>query len=181
MKIFHLKQEDFTTSCWSGGITTQLLIWPEGASYASREFGVRISSAVVELPESDFTPLPGVTRYLTPLVGSFCLTHPSKVPVVMGPLAEPYRFSGEEPTHCVGTATDFNLMLKGVEGHMALATGETAICPGLNAFFAPESRRFSVDGRIFDMEAGQLLAVFAHEPGEIHLGHGISLACYANV
>ena len=181
MKIIHLKQADFSTSRWSGGTTTELLIWPEGACYATRAFQVRISSAVVELAESDFTPLAGVTRYITPLAGGFTLTHPGKEPVVMGPLAAPYRFSGEESTHCVGTATDFNLMLKGVEGEMCLAAGRTPVCPGLNAFYAPEHRRFAVDGRVFDMEAGQLLVIFADEPGSIDLGQGDCLVCRADI
>lgn len=181
MEVLHLKQADFATSRWSGGTTTELLIWPKGANYSRREFAVRISSAVVELAESDFTPLPGVTRYITPLAGGFTLTHPGKAPVVMGALAEPYRFSGEEPTHCVGTATDFNLMLKGVEGKMWLATGETPIRPGLNAIFAPENRRFAINGQVYALEAGELLAVFACENAQIQLGDGLSLACYAEV
>ena len=181
MNILHLKQADFATSRWSGGTTTELLIWPEGASYASREFAVRISSAVVELAESDFTPLPGVTRYITPLSGGFTLTHPGKAPVVMGPLAAPYRFSGEESTHCVGTATDFNLMLKDTAGEMRLAAGKTPVCPGLNAFFAPGNRRFAVDGRVFEMDAGQLLVIVTDAPGTIDLGRGDCLACYAEI
>ena len=181
MKIIHLKQTDYTTSRWSGGTTTQLLIWPEGADYATREFGVRISSAVVELEESDFTPLQGVERYITPLEGGFTLTHPGKAPVVLGPLAEPYGFSGEEPTHCVGTATDFNLMLKGVEGEMRLATGFTPIRPGLNSFYAPESRRFMVSGQVYALEAGQMLVIFADAADRIDLGQGQSLACYAAI
>lgn len=181
MEILHLKQADFATSRWSGGTTTQLLIWPEGADYASREFRVRISSAVVELPESDFTPLPGVTRYITPLAGGFTLIHPGKAPVVLGPLAEPYRFSGEEATHCVGTATDFNLMLKGVEGEMKLVADETPIRPGLNTFYAPTRCKFTVDSQVYEMEAGQLLVIFADVPGKIHLDKGSCLACYANI
>ena len=181
MKIIHLKQGDYATSRWSGGTTTQLLIWPEGADYAPREFGVRISSAVVELEESDFTPLQGVERYITPLEGGFTLTHPGKAPVVLGPLAAPYRFSGEEPTHCVGTATDFNLMLKGVNGEMGLATGCTLIRPGLNAFYAPESRSFTVAQQVYALEAGQMLVIFADGAGEIDLGQGQTLVCYAAI
>lgn len=181
MKILHLKQEDFATSHWSGGTTTQLLIWPEGASYASREFSVRISSATVELPVSDFTPLPGVTRYITPLSGGFTLTHPGKAPHSMAPLAEPYRFSGEEMTHCVGKATDFNLMLKGVEGEMRLVAGEIPVFPGLNAFFAPENCRLAVDGSVFDLESGELLVVFPEAPARLRLDNGVVLACFAAV
>ena len=181
MKMLHLKQADFATNRWSGGTTTQLFIWPEGASYASREFQVRISSAVVELPESDFTPLPGVTRYITPLSSSFTLTHPGKAPVVMNPLDAPYRFSGEESTHCVGKATDFNLMLKGVEGEMCLAHTDAQLRPGLNAFYAPAPRRFTVDGAEFPLQAGEMLVVITDTPDKILLGPEKCLACYAAV
>lgn len=181
MKILHLKPSDYTTTAWSGGTTTELFIWPEGANYATREFAVRISSAVVELPESDFTPLPGVLRYITPLSGGFTLTHPGKEPIVMGPLAAPYRFSGREATHCVGRATDFNLMLKGVDGQMRLATGETVIQKGLNAFYAPGNRRYTVSDQVYDLAAGELLVVFTEEEHQIQLGEGSSLACYARI
>lgn len=181
MKILHLKKEDFITSAWSGGTTTQLLIWPEDASYASREFQVRISSAVVELAESDFTPLPGVLRYITPLSGGFTLTHPGKAPIVMAPLDEPYRFSGEEATHCVGKATDFNLMLKGTDGEMTLRSAAAEIRPGLNAFYAPESRCYRLDEQEIALGAGELLVVFAEEKHQIQLGQGYSLACYAKI
>jgi environmental stress-induced protein Ves len=107
MRILHLTKQDYKVSQWSGGTTTEVFIWPEGSNYATRKFGLRISSATVDLPESDFTPLPGVMRYIVPLQGSFTLTHPGKQPVVMEPLCQPYRFSGEIPTHCVGKATDF--------------------------------------------------------------------------
>lgn len=181
MRILHLKQTDFTTSAWSGGTTTELFIWPEGASYARREFGIRISSAMVELAESDFTPLPGVLRYITPLSGSFTLSHPGKAPVAMGPLSAPYRFPGGESTHCVGSATDFNLMLRGVEGEMTLGSGRIPVKPGLNAFFAPGERYFTVGGQGYAMDAGQLLVIFADEAGIVDLGPEISLVCFAKI
>ena len=93
MKILHLTEKDYKVGLWSGGSTTELFIWPEGADYSRREFTFRVSSARVDLEESDFTPLMGVTRYITPLTGGFTLTHPDCAPVVMGPLSEPYRFS----------------------------------------------------------------------------------------
>lgn len=181
MEILHLKQGDFVTSRWSGGTTTELLIWPRGSDYSRRAFSVRISSAAVELEESDFTALEGVLRYITPLSGSFTLTHPGKEPIVMGALAEPYRFSGEEATHCVGKATDFNLMLKGVEGRMCRCSGIAPICPGLNAFFAPGDRVYSLNGVEYALKAGELLVVFADAADEIRLGREITLACYANI
>lgn len=181
MKIIHLKEEDLVTTAWSGGTTTQFLIWPADGNYASRQFAVRISSAVVALEESDFTPLPGVTRYITPLEGGFTLTHPGKSPVVMAPLDTPYCFPGGESTHCVGKARDFNLMLQGVEGEMCLAHTDAQLRPGLNAFYAPAPRRFTVDGAEFPLQAGEMLVVITDTPGKILLGPEKCLACYAAV
>ena len=53
-----LTPADYLTTSWSGGTTTQLTIAPAGAVYADRDFLWRVSSATVELDESDFTALP---------------------------------------------------------------------------------------------------------------------------
>ena len=181
MNILQLKAQDFVTTAWSGGTTTQLLIWPEGSDYGRREFAVRISSAVVALEESDFTPLEGVQRYITPLSGGFTLTHPGKTPVVMAPLDPPYCFSGEESTHCLGKATDFNLMLKGVAGEMVRCNGICPIRPGLHAFYAPEAGEFKLSGQCYCMAPGELLVVFAENTATIDLGQNHCLACYAAI
>lgn len=181
MKCLHLTPKDYAASAWSGGTTTQLLIWPENGDYSRREFQVRISSATVELEESDFTPLYGVERYITPLSGGFTLTHPGKMPISMAPLDAPYRFSGEESTHCMGKATDFNLMLKGVDGQMILAKGECLVKPGLNAFYAPGNRQYTVDGKVYSMLPGEMLVIFADTAANIHLGEEMTLACFAAV
>lgn len=161
MNIIHLHRSDFKTAAWSGGTTTELFLYPEGGSYARRDFLFRISSATVELAESDFTPLPGVERYITPLGGRFTLTHPGVPPLTLTPGSVPYRFSGEIPTHCVGQATDFNLMLKGCTGRMALCRDSAPIHPGFTAFFAKAPTVFTLDGRRFALEQGELLAVFS--------------------
>ncbi len=176
MHILHLTNKDYKTSRWSGGTTTELFIWPAGASYADREFAFRISSAVVDLAESDFTPLPGVERWITPLSGGFTLLHPGKTPTVMDPLAQPYRFSGGEATHCVGKATDFNLMLKGVAGEMAISRGKTPVLPGFNSFYALENAVFQLDGR-HTMAPGDLLAVFSDTEATIDLGTAPVMVC----
>lgn len=181
MKITHLKKEDYKTSAWSGGTTTQLYIYPEDGDYASRCFKVRISSAAVDLEESDFTPLPGVERWITPLVGGFTLTHPGQFPVVMGPMDDPYHFSGGINTHCVGRALDFNLMLKGVEGRMELAAGMAKIESGLNAFYPVAETTIMVNGESIMMEGGELLVVESGCADTLLLGEGMVLCCYAQV
>ena len=177
MRILHLTSKDYKTSAWSGGTTTELFIWPAGADYAAREFSFRVSSAVVELAESDFTPLAGVDRWITPLSGGFTLTHPGKASVEMGPLATPYGFSGEEPTHCVGRATDFNLMLKGVRGEMTIGSGVAAVRPGCNCYYALEDGVFCLEDPVA-VKAGDLLVVFAQEQAVIDLGQKQAIICH---
>ena len=179
MRILHLTEKDYKVGLWSGGSTTELFIWPKGADYGKREFTLRVSSARVDLEESDFTPLMGVTRYITPLSGGFTLTHPGSVPVAMEPMAEPYRFSGEIQTHCVGKATDFNLMLKGVEGEMALCREEWQIRPGFNCLYAVEDTAVDLESG-YTLKAGELLVVFAEEVSTEAVS-AKAIACFAAV
>lgn len=181
MKIIHLTKDDYTTQTWSGGTTTEAYIYPEGANYATRQFLFRISSAKVDLPESDFTPLEGVTRYITPVSGGFTLTHPGMPPMEMAPLAFPYRFSGETPTHCVGQATDFNLMLKGVEGFMMVHHGSAPVCSGFNCFYPLEDSVFSMDENRYEMKAGDLLVIFSSENAAILLGDAPVIGCWVDI
>ena len=181
MKIIHLSAKDFRTSTWSGGTTTELYLYPENGSYASRDFLLRISSATVDLEESDFTPLEGVERYITPLRGSFTLSHPGDNTVVLGSLATPYRFWGHTPTHCVGKATDFNLMLKGCTGHMELYRTSAPIKAGFNGYYPTESTCFTLEGKCYEMAAGDLLVIFSREEGCLCLGSAPTLTCWAEI
>ena len=181
MQILHLDSKAYTVSQWSGGTTTEVFIWPKGANYASREFQVRISSATVELEESDFTALPGVTRYIVPLQGGFTLTHPGQSPVVMGPLTEPYRFSGEIATHCVGRATDFNLMLKGVEGKMDICRETAPIQPGITCLYAPEECEVTISGESHRLAVGESLLILTRKTATVAISGGAAICCYADV
>lgn len=75
MTLTHLTPADYVTTQWSGGATTQLAIAPKGAVYADRDFLWRLSSATVELDESDFTPLPAYDRVISTLRGYMVLAH----------------------------------------------------------------------------------------------------------
>lgn len=106
-----LTAKDYVVSAWSGGITSQIAISPAPARYADRAFLWRVSSASVELEESDFTALPDYRRLIAPLRGAMELRHNGGAAVVL----EPYQvhgFSGGDITHSKGRCTDFNLMLR---------------------------------------------------------------------
>lgn len=118
MRAVIRKQEDFITSKWSGGDTTQLYLYPEQGEYKTGNFQVRISSATVEAERSDFTSLPGVERYLMIFQGHLDMTHGSDEKVSLEPY-ETDRFDGGVPTVSFGRVVDFNLMLKnGARGEM---------------------------------------------------------------
>jgi len=113
-----IKQNDYITTEWSGGKTTQLFIYPEDSNYDARNFKFRLSSATVELGESEFTKLEGIHRFITPLNGELKLTHNHKDYINLKPF-EIYEFDGGINTTSYGIVKDFNLMLgNGVKGEL---------------------------------------------------------------
>ena len=114
-----LTKQDYLTTTWSGGTTTQLAIFPLDAKYAERDFLWRVSSAAVNLEESDFTDLPDYERLIAALEGEMVLTHNGGEPIRLRPF-QVHAFSGAEATHSRGRCTDFNLMLRRgrAEGNM---------------------------------------------------------------
>ena len=116
MKIRSVNKDDFKTTRWSGGTTTEFFIYPPGADYQKRKFAARISRAVIEDEYSKFTELPGVTRYLALLSGETDLVANGEK-IVLDP-HEIVKFSGTDVVESYGTCRDFNLMLKGVNGSM---------------------------------------------------------------
>lgn len=113
-----IKPEEFVTGVWSGGTTTQLAIYPPGASYADRNFIFRLSSATVDTEQSEFTHLPDYDRWLMIFEGSARLVHSSEREVTINPYKYD-AFDGGISTVSFGRVTDYNLMLrKGGTGYM---------------------------------------------------------------
>ena len=106
-----LQSADYLTTMWSGGTTKQLLIFPASAVYANRDFIWRVSSATVELDESDFTPLPDYCRFISTVEGCISLSHDGGKRRVLY-AGDIHKFDGGERTHSCGRCTDFNLMLR---------------------------------------------------------------------
>ena len=75
MKYELLKEKDYNISKWTGGKTKELSIFPSTSKYLDRDFIWRLSSATVELEESDFSKLPDYDRVLMVLEGSVVLTY----------------------------------------------------------------------------------------------------------
>lgn len=121
MKIEIIKEEQYSVSCWSGGKTRQLYIYPPHSSYAQRDFTFRISSATVECERSEFTALPGIKRLILPLSGKLHLYYEGHGEKELAPY-EQDCFDGGWNTVSIGKATDFNLMLRsGAQGEVTTA------------------------------------------------------------
>lgn len=153
----------FNISRWSGGTTTELFIWPYGASYAERRFGIRISTATVEIAQSTFTKLPGVTRYIAPLGDGFTLKIGQNEPEFI-PHAAVKRFDGGENVICAGAGRDLNLMLSGAAGELIMIKpNERHIVRQAEFLFAyaVQDCRISVNGTNTDAERGEFLRIYA--------------------
>jgi environmental stress-induced protein Ves/uncharacterized membrane protein len=104
------KKEEQSTNNWSGGTTTQLAIYPDDAVYSEGNFKWRISSAKVDIDESTFTHLPGISRIIMIVDGNLKLEHKGHHKIELSPF-EQDSFSGEWNTKSYGKVTDFNLMM----------------------------------------------------------------------
>ncbi len=111
MKIQKFGEADFMTSSWQGGTTTQLFIYPRNAKYSERNFLFRLSSATVDLEKSEFTALPNIRRFISPLTGNLKISHDEKRFTKLKPY-EIYAFDGGIKTVSVGKVRDFNVMVK---------------------------------------------------------------------
>lgn len=111
MTFTHIKKHDFKTATWSGGTTTQLFIYPESGNYKTQNFDFRLSTATVEIPQSDFTPLPNFLRKLMILNGTLRIEHKGHYKKTLNPF-ESDAFSGNWKTKGFGQCIDFNLMTR---------------------------------------------------------------------
>lgn len=137
-----LHREDYKTTEWSGGTTTELAIAPEGSVYADRDFLWRLSSATVDVEESTFTSLPDYDRIIMTLKGDIRLSHNGDNWIYLSEYT-PHSFDGADETVSVGKVVDFNLMLRksrcsGLVLPFRMMQGEGCDIKSVLAFDMPE-------------------------------------------
>lgn len=115
MKFTLSTAKERTTATWAGGTTTQLAIYPQGSEYTKFNFLFRLSTATVEVEESTFTFMPGVTRHLMILEGQLDIDHKGRYKKHLDRFGYDV-FDGEWPTTAKGKVTDFNLMVREKSG-----------------------------------------------------------------
>lgn len=105
------RTNEHKTTSWSGGLTTEIFIYPPDSLYSERNFDWRISSATVDQDESDFTKLDGYMRHIMVLAGKLKLIHESNPPINLSTYQQHY-FDGNCSTKSFFKCIDLNLMLK---------------------------------------------------------------------
>jgi len=131
-----LTKSKYKSSFWSGGTTTELFIYPHESSYLERNFQVRISSATVDIEESNFTKLPDYNRVLMILDGELEIKHQGKYNRKLSQYECDY-FDGAWDTSAKGKVIDFNLMTsKSLQGeikyHKLITHAKFTLNPLLN-------------------------------------------------
>lgn len=112
------RENQYKTSNWSGGTTTELYIYPKDSLYGERNFKWRLSSAKVAVEQSIFTTLSGISRLIMVIEGELLLEHEGHHNVRLKAF-EQDSFSGEWITRSFGIVRDFNLMMtKGYKGKL---------------------------------------------------------------
>ena len=114
MKEKTIKKEDFITTKWAGGETSQLAIYPEDAIFSEKDFLWRISSATFSSTESNFSNFSGYQRYTLPLEGKLSLYHQGLYNRELDKYEVDY-FDGHWNTSSRNTmdCMDYNFIIKG--------------------------------------------------------------------
>ena len=122
MKIEIIKKYQQKESVWSGGKTNQIYIHPSDSTLQDRDFDFRISSAIVEVENSEFTSFNGYDRSLMVLNGELEIFHEDHYSKKLKQY-EVDNFSGDWKTSSKGKITDFNLIFKrGLKGELNYLT-----------------------------------------------------------
>lgn len=158
-----LKSNDFQVSDWSGGKTKQLYLSPPTGHYGKRDFDYRLSTATVELAESQFSDLSGFHRILMSLDHTLHLHNASRQEeTVLAPFT-PYFFEGSDSITSRGTCTDFNLIYSDhYQGQMlAISNGqELSQDEAIQFIYALSDLMVTGSGLpSLNLETGQLLIV----------------------
>ena len=172
MKITIISQIDYKTSNWSGGETTEVFLFPPNGDYALKKFDYRISTAVVNLSESDFTPLPGFNRLIMSLDNPLELHHDNgeSVSEVRLKPFEVHSFSGSDKTKSFGKCQDFNLIYSDkLQGEMSIKNNRTHA--NINAgvtyiYYALKQVVVELLGQSYQLNKGESLIVSEIEKEE---------------
>ena len=168
MKIEIIKKHQQKESVWSGGKTNQIYIHPSDSTLQDRDFDFRISSAIVEVEESEFSPFNGYDRALMVLNGELEILHENQYSKKLEQY-EVDNFSGDWKTTSKGKITDFNLIFKrGLKGELnylnifgnKIITKEISVLPNRVGYFVISGElKIGIDNSEYKIQIGELLMI----------------------
>jgi environmental stress-induced protein Ves len=94
---------------WTGGTTSELLIFPENSTVSKQNFDYRISTAKVLVEKSEFTSFPNFNRKLAILEGKLKIQHNQSAWYFLES-GDQTEFSGDWKTKSEGQVVDFNVI-----------------------------------------------------------------------
>lgn len=159
-----IKAEDFITTKWSGGETSQLYIYPENADFSKKDFLFRISSATFTGCESTFSDFSNYYRYILPLEGSLSVDHKNLYKRSLS-LLEPEFFDGGWETYSENSldCRDYNFIFsKEARGDFKVFSDPQTINldPGnIYSFFSKEDLVINLSGKEKDLPASSLYLI----------------------
>lgn len=118
LKNWHqIRLKDIPLSPWKngGGITQELLCWPNSSQWVFRMSVARVDK------NGPFSEFKGVERWFAVIRGEGVVLQFPHKRVVLNAMDMPLQFSGETPCECSlinGSTIDFNLMVQGVVANM---------------------------------------------------------------
>ncbi|TWT25774.1 HutD family protein [Planomicrobium sp. CPCC 101110] len=104
-----IQKDKLHTIYWSGGASTEIMIYPEYTFYAGKKFKWRVSIATIEKEKTIFTQLPGYSRRTMVLEGNLTLVHRGHHTSTLAPFAQD-RYEGDWYTTSEGMVVNLNLM-----------------------------------------------------------------------
>jgi len=117
IEVLHLEPADARVTPWrnGGGVTRELALWPEEASFEALDFDWRVARASVAC-DGPFSVFEGFERHLVVIAGAGLELEHGAPPVRarLRPL-EPYRFDGGEEARArlvAGPVEDLNLLVR---------------------------------------------------------------------
>ncbi len=157
---------------WSGGTVKELFIYPERAEYEKRNFIFVISTATVDIEESNFTVLDNFNRIILTLDNELILTHNENEKIILNKY-EPHLFYGGDNTQSRGKVNDYNLIMNrencfGDVACLSLAKG-SVIYPKRNSesckktleivYCSKGNLEFQRDGKNTTLQHGELIVI----------------------
>lgn len=168
-----IKRDEFKDSKWSAGVTTEVFIYPEGASVGEKNFDFRISTATCNEKVSNYTPYKGFKRYITPIDNVMNIKTGGEN-FVLSPY-EVLFFSGDVETKSSGDVRDFNLIYKkDLEAKMyALSINNFEFAARDRALIFNYKADLKVDGKVFE----KFSAVYLEKEKNSIEGRGQIIIC----